>query len=202
MRFQNLANFDQEHPYATSLFMSLVLIAAMLFYSPSLEITDKFKAATKMDIVNIDTIQAPKRTVKKDISTNEGDVQESSQVEKAQGTSDANDAVDLSFYPNLAPPKPIGRLRKIYPKNARQQDIEATLFVSIILDRDGKVIKVNIIGERMNKDLPPEMHSKISGEFAQAAIKILLSARFTPTVFNGKKVPIKMELPLKFRLDS
>lgn len=197
-----IKNFDERHPYATSSIIASAIVLLALFYTPSIHTLDDFKPPAKLDIVNIDTIQAPKRVVKKEVSTEEGDVNESSQVERAKGTSDASDAIDLSFYPNIAPPKPIGRLMKIYPKNAKQQNIEATLFVAIVIDRNGKVNKVNIIGTRLNKDLPPEAHSQVSREFARAAIQILSRARFTPTIYNGKKVPIKMELPLKFRLDS
>lgn len=177
-------------------------MAFMLFYTPSLDIEEEVSQTEKIAIVDIDTIEAPRRIVKKSISTEEGDVSETETTERARGTSDLSNAVDLSFYPNIAPPKPIGRLKKIYPKSARDMDIEATLYVEIFISPSGKVINVNIRGARLNKDLPPDIYSKIVADFTRAARKTLIGARFTPPVVQGKKVPVKMEMPLRFVMDQ
>lgn len=196
-----LAIYDRN-PYLYSFLLSVFFISFFLFYSPSLDIEEDISPTEKLTIVDIDTIEAPKRIVKKTISTEEGEVSETETTERAKGTSDLSNAVDLSFYPNIAPPKPIGRLKKIYPKSAREMSIEATLYVEIFIAPSGKVINVHIRGARLNKDLPPDVYGKIVADFTRAARKTLIGARFTPPVVQGKKVPVKMEMPLRFVMNN
>ncbi len=96
----------------------------------------------------------------------------------------------------------MGKLRRIYPQSAREMNLEATLNVELLVAPDGRVKRVQIIGIRLSKDLPPESYGRLVKDFSRAAVQILLGAQFTPPIVQGKKVPIKMELPLKFRLDS
>jgi len=63
------------------------------------------------------------------------------------------------------------------------------------------VRNVSVLGIRLSKALPPEIHAKVAKEFARDAKIILMSAQFSPPVVNGKRVPIKMEMPIKFRLE-
>lgn len=198
----SIAELDEKHPYFVACILSMMIISFSLFYTSFLDISENYTPTEKLDIIDIDTIRAPKRIVKKTISTEKGEITEKSPIQRAKGTSDLENAVDIAFFPNIAPPKPIGRLKKIYPANARQKDIEATLFVEILIDHTGKVRRVNIIGARLSKDLPPDSYAAITKAFGKAAIKILMASRWTPSIINGKKVPIRMELPLEFRLEN
>ncbi len=197
----NIVSIYDQKPYTFSFTFSVLITFIFLFYSPSLEIQEEANISENLQIVNIDTMEAPKRIVKKSISTEEGETSDEATTERARGTSDLANAVDLSFYPNIAPPKPIGKLKKIYPKSARDMGIEATLFVEIFISPSGKVLEVTIKGTRLNKDLPPEIYGQIVADFSRAARNTLMNARFTPPVIQGKKVPVKMEMPLRYYMD-
>jgi len=71
-----------------------------------------------------------------------------------------------------------------------------------LISSEGQVLKVEVLDARLSKTLPQENQEKIIQAFREAAHKILQGAWFTPAIIEGKKVPIKMELPLKFRLDE
>lgn len=197
-----IQNWESKHPYVFSCIVSSIIVMYALFRSPSLEISDEDAIPTdNIQFVNIDTIQAPKRVVKKEISTEESDVSEdTTNVERAVGTSDDENAVDIAFFPNIAPPKPVSRLKKLYPKTAKEMDIEATVNVELLISANGKVKNVKILGIRLSKALPTEMSTKLTKAFSRDAFKILYGAQFSPPIVNGKQVPIKMEMPLKFRL--
>ncbi|MDY6933370.1 MAG: energy transducer TonB [Spirochaetota bacterium] len=196
---------EEGHPYSFSFILALLFVSYLLFYTPSLEISEEDYTPTEhiqfIDITQIEA-RAPKRIVKKQFSIKEGDVSESAaNIERAVGTSDDPNAVDIAFFPNIAPPKPIGKLKKLYPKIAKEMNIEAIINVELLIATNGKVRNVDILGIRLTKALPTKMHIKISSVFARDARKILLGAQFTPPIVNGKRVPIKMELPLRFRLE-
>ncbi len=197
----SIIRYYDQNPYLFSFVFSILITLVFLFYSPPLEIEEDTNMSENLQIVNIDTMEAPRRIVKKSISTEEGETSDEATTERARGTSDLSDAVDLSFYPNIAPPKPIGKLKKIYPKSARDMGIEATLYVEIFISPSGKVLDVTIKGTRLNKDVPPEIYGQIIADFSRAARNTLMSARFTPPVIQGKKVPVKMEMPLRYYMD-
>ena len=92
-------------------------------------------------------------------------------------------------------------MKKIYPESARQREIEATLFISIVISKEGKVLRVTILSSRLSKPQPTEVATQLKKDFESAAIKILMGARFTPPIIDGKKVSIVMEMPLKFQLN-
>ncbi len=202
LSWPGLIEWQSRHPYIFSFLIAATAMFLILFYSSSVEMVDDYTPPEKLKFVDIDQFQLPQRVVKKTISTEKGEISEKKQVDRSKGTADSEKPVDLSFYPNIAPPKLIGRLRKDHPQSAKQRNIEATVFVSLLIDRQGYVRQVHIIGTRLSKDLPPDLHSKISRDFARLAIRILRGARFTPSIVEGKKVPIKMELPLQFRLNK
>ncbi|MDY6967644.1 MAG: energy transducer TonB [Spirochaetota bacterium] len=201
--FSHISKFEQEHPYVFSFILSLIFLSYILFYSPSLDITEEnLTPVENIQFIDIDRIDSPKRIVKKQVAKEEGNIDESEPiVERAVGTSEDTNAVDIAFFPNIAPPKPIGKLKKRYPKIAREMNIEAVINIELLIAANGKVKNVNVLGIRLSKALPPEMHGKIAKEFSRDALKILLGAQFTPPIVNGKNVAIKMEMPLRFRLN-
>jgi hypothetical protein len=46
------------------------------------------------------------------------------------------------------------------------------------------------------------MQKLLKNDFASDTKKILLGAQFSPPIVNGKRSPIKMRLPLKFKLED
>lgn len=196
-----IEGIDSRHPYFIPLIISLVTSAIILFYTAPIYIADMQIPTDVLEFVNLEMISTPARIVKKDISAVTGDNADIT-ADRAVGTSDQEGPVDISFYPNVAVPKPVGKLKKIYPKSAREQNIDATVNVEILIAPDGRVQKVNILAVRISKALPSDLKKKISGDFASAALQILLGAQFSPPIVNGKRVPIRMELPLNFRMDE
>ena len=124
----------------------------------------------------------------------------------SEGTGDGNGdgfgdgAEDLSFYPGIAPPRPVGALKRIFLFVSRQAGVEATVYTEIIIDTSGKVRSAKPLYVNLNKSLPPEQTTSMKAEFAKAARTTLLGARFTTVQINGKVVPVRMELPLQFEL--
>lgn len=198
---KSVSYIDGNHPYFLPFVISILTSAIILFYTAPIYVADMEFPSDVLEYVNLESVNAPSRIVKKDISAVAGESGESSS-DRAVGTSDQEGPVDISFYPNIAVPKPVGKLRKIYPKSAREQNIDATVNVEILIAPDGTVQKVNVLAVRISKALPADLNRKISGDFISAAIQILLGAQFSPPIVNGRRVPIKMELPLNFRMDE
>jgi hypothetical protein len=192
---------EEKYAYLISFAVSLLITGITLFYSPSFEISEQTETESSIHLINLDKISAPKRIVKKAISTEEGDPTTEETVDRARGTSLSENAVDLAFYPNIVPPRQIGKLKKIYPKIAKEKNVEAVLNTVLLISVEGKVLSVNVVAVRLSKSLPPKIYGAISAAFSRDAVRILLGARFTPPVVEGKRVPIKMEIPLRFKLD-
>jgi hypothetical protein len=199
-----ISRFEDEHPYRFSFMLSLALVAYLFFSSSSLDLTrDDLAPTENIQFIDIDTISAPKRITRSEISTDEGvPADEAAPVERALGTSDDANAVDIAFYPNIAPPRPVGRLKKIYPQHAREMGIEAIVNVELLISANGRVKYVTILGMRLSRELSPESYGEVSRSFVRAAREILLGAQFTPAIVEGQQRPIKMEIPLKFRLEG
>jgi len=111
-------------------------------------------------------------------------------------------AVDIAFMPNVAHPKLISKLKRIYPSEAEKVGIEARVKAQLLISASGRIIGVDILGITLSKGLPVERNSKMSKLFANAARKMLLGAKFSPPIVDGKQVPIKMEYDFKFRLEK
>ncbi len=200
--YKNIAFDDEKNLYIISFILSLIIVSAALFYSPPLEIVDSAVVKEEINIINIDKIPSPRRIVKKDISTEKGDLSDEKVVERARGTALDESAVDISFYPNVVPPKLISRIKRIYPKIARENNIEALVNCQLIISPEGKVVKVKVLGVKLLKDLPLDLYSKYSEAFYYSTVKMLLGTQFTPPVVEGKKVTIIMDKQVKFKLDD
>ena len=191
----------ERHPYRVSLVLSLIITVFTLTYSSTIKLVDTVEETYTFDIVDISEIKSAKRVTKKEVSTEQGDISEASPVERAQGVSESDSAVDLAYFPNVAPPRLVSKLKKIYPPEAKELNIEATVFVELTISSEGRVLKVEIIGIRLSKEMPTEIYSNLVKKFSLAAVSMFKTARFTPPVVEGKKIPVKMEQPLKFKLE-
>lgn len=201
---KELIRREQQHPYTVSFIISLFLTALIVFYTPPGMNPDEITAPPEyikfIDISNYE-FKAPLRIVKKEISAENGDVSADNSVDRARGVSDAVDAVDLSYYPNIVPPRPIGNLMKRYPKIARKMNIEARLNLELLILTTGEVRQVKVVGISLSKELPENLKKKITRAFVKEAVIILKNARFTPPLVEGKPRPVKMDMPLRFRLE-
>ncbi len=202
---KKFCELDDDHPYFASFIFSSAITGFVLFVTPYESVNEAdLTPSENIEFINIDDMQlAARRVVKKEISTEKSDTADSNPepVEKATGTSDDPNAVDLAFYPNIAPPRPIGQLKKLYPNIAKEMSVEAIVNVELTINEDGKVVYVKIIGIRLSKPLQNDMTAVVTKAFTADTIKILNGAQFTPPVVDGKHIPVKMVMPLKFRLE-
>jgi outer membrane biosynthesis protein TonB len=196
-----LSQFQQNHPYIFSFIISTFIAAFTLFFTAPIYVADMPEVSDTLEFINIETYTAQaKRISSKEISTTTGQSIPQA-TDRATGLSEDSEVFDISFYPNIVPPRPVGGLKKIYPQSAREKNVEANVNVEIVIAPDGKVTTVQILSIRLSKDFPPEQYSTLSKEFSKAAYSILTQARFTPPIINGQRVAIKMELPLQFKLE-
>ncbi|TFH38830.1 MAG: hypothetical protein E4G96_09910 [Chrysiogenales bacterium] len=199
--------FEERHPYIFSAVPSLVIIFFSLFFNFYAGPSDHDRIESdELQILDMDTISAfavPKRFTKKDYSTDRGEAasEESEEtVQRATGESE-DGAVDLSFYPNIVPPRLLGRIEQRYPKIARELQVEAVVMVELLIGASGKVLSIGIIGIRLMKDLPPDLKERVASQFNNDARLMLQGARYSPPVVDGKNIPVKMEERLIFRLE-
>jgi hypothetical protein len=200
-----LVKFEEHHPYKFSFIFSILVVGFFLFYTPSLEIAESdFLPTEHLEFIDLDVLETPKRKTKKEITTDDTkDTVDDNNVERATGLSDADSAVDIDFLgSNVAHPKLISRLKRIYPSSAEKVGIEAIVKAQLLISPSGKIIGVDILGITLSKGLPVERNNRMSKHFANATRKMLLGAKFSPPIIDGKSVPIKMEYNLKFRLEK
>jgi len=190
-----------HHPFYFSFLFSTLVMLFALFYTSSDKVAAMEESIDVFQVMDIDKIVMPKRVRKKEIDINAEEETQETDVERAEGLSEEENAIDLSFFPNVVPPRLVGRLKKIYPEEARQREIEATVYVSLVIGTEGNVLKVNILGTRLSKPQLTEVEQSLKKAFTIAAIKIMKGARFSPPIIDGKKVSIIMEMPLQFKLD-
>lgn len=85
-------------------------------------------------------------------------------------------------------PQPIAQPMPAFPKDVRIPGLEqAVVVVEFIVDADGRVIE-------------PRVTSSNASEFNSAALLGVSRWKFRPGILAGRKVPTRMEVPLKFDL--
>ncbi|PKL37535.1 MAG: hypothetical protein CVV44_14395 [Spirochaetae bacterium HGW-Spirochaetae-1] len=194
--------WERRHPYAFSFLLSLVFVSYALFYTPSLDFRENdMSPVDTLTFVDLDMAYAPVRKVSREITTeNDASADDTSNVDRAVGVADEETAVDIAFYPSIAPPRPVGRLKDYFPSSARELNIEAVANLQILISTGGKVMSVNILGIKLTKELPPEQYARIVKDFAAAARRNLVGQQFTPAVYQGKQIPVKADFTYKFVL--
>lgn len=76
----------------------------------------------------------------------------------------------------------------VYPKKARQLNIQGKVYVSFIIEKDGYVSNVKV-----ERSVDPELD-------AEAVRVIKMMPRMEPAKMNGKPVRIRYAIPINFRL--
>lgn len=204
---ERIVNFEERHPYAYASIPSMAIILFTLFFTFSAGPDNQDTIDTEeLQILDMDTVSAfavRKRFTKKDYSTDSGEAtsdEPTEPVERATGESDEG-AVDISFYPNVVPPRLVGTIQQRYPKIARELQVEAVVMVELLIGASGKVLTIGIVGIRLMKDLPPDLKERVASQFYRDARIMLQGARYSPPMVDGKNVPVKMEERLIFRLE-
>jgi len=185
----------KKRPYTFSFTISLLTIIIALFYRSANSFNDDFAEMQPIEMIDI---MMPKASASNnsELSTDEGSTNVSDQ---SMGAAE-NDAVDLSFYPNMTLPRPIGGLPNDYPEIARDSNVEAKVLLQILINKEGIVIQVKIINIKLHKELPRQKRQQIMRAFKQTTISMLKRTRFTPTKINGVKVAIKYETSIMYDL--
>ncbi|GJQ31455.1 MAG: hypothetical protein HBSAPP04_02940 [Ignavibacteriaceae bacterium] len=89
-------------------------------------------------------------------------------------------------------PEPVGGMEAImklvvYPEEAMKKGLEGMVVVSGVIDEKGNVIKTKV-------------EKSIGSGCDEAALKALTSTKWIPGEVKGKKVKVKIALPVMFKL--
>lgn len=195
--------YYDKHPYIVTFCFSSIVLMYIVFRVPYLEaVNNQMPMTHNFSFVDIQEVKLPKRKTKKEITTEETDNTEPSEdVDRATGLSDDPDAVDIAMFSNIVPPRLIGTLKNKHPKEARKKNIEATTYIELLIDSTGKVINVNILAIRLNKQLPENLHQRISASFAKAVHEMFKDRRYSITLINGEAKPIKLNQKINFKIE-
>jgi len=87
------------------------------------------------------------------------------------------------------PPRPLARLKPIYPPPARMRRIEGEVIVEFIVDADGTPRDIVVVASR-----PGDM-------FASAAVRAIERWRFTPGAKGGEAVATRVRQKVAFKLE-
>jgi protein TonB len=87
------------------------------------------------------------------------------------------------------PPRPLARLKPIYPPQARMRKIEGLVVVEFVVGPDGTARDIEVVS------------SQPGDVFTSAAIRAIGRWRFTPGTKGGKAVSTRVRQKVEFRLD-
>ena len=77
-----------------------------------------------------------------------------------------------------------------YPRVAKEMGIQGVVYVGFVVDSEGKVTEPKIL-KSLAKPLDEEALRVITKE-----------VKFTPGYYQGKAVPVRMVLPIRFRIGT
>jgi len=78
----------------------------------------------------------------------------------------------------------------LYPEMARRAQINGDVIIGFVVDTKGMPTNVNVIAER-----PAGLG------FGEAGMQAIKAMKFTPGYQRDRAVPVRMQQPLKFRLE-
>lgn len=85
-------------------------------------------------------------------------------------------------------PAPVKQVNPSYPGEARDQNIEGTVFVKVLVDRDGTVRRA-------------EIAKSDNSLFDQASLDAIKQWEFRPAMKNGEAVAAWVTVPVRFKLE-
>ena len=75
-----------------------------------------------------------------------------------------------------------------YPRIAKEMGIQGVVYVGFIVDAEGKVIE-------------PKILKSVAKPLDEEALRVITKeVKFTPGYYQGKAVPVRMVLPIRFRI--
>ncbi len=113
-----------------------------------------------------------------------GNVQITKDIKVEQGDPDIN-----AFIPVEKEPQVVKYVQPVYPDIAKRAGIEGSVFVKILVEKDGKPKKAVVI-------------KSDATVFNDAAIAASMQFIFTPAIQNKAPVEVWVVVPFKFKLDN
>ncbi len=90
-----------------------------------------------------------------------------------------------------------------YPASARDKGIQASIFVSFVINKKGKVENVELIRAKSYILDGKKKVNTSAPELEEESLRVVKSLPdFTPGKQNGKPVSVKMTVPINYKLDS
>lgn len=184
----SIENGKREGP--TSLFDSTGKYIDDIFYEEGILVVDKIvlDAGPKEEVTeNIVSVNPP---VKKKKKKQSNDDPLPPVIEEEKNYED-----DPAFYKTVeVMPEPYGGMEALYkkigyPQEAKDDEIEGTVTVSVFVDRDGEVLDVQVI-------------DGIGHGCDEAVRTAILYHRFKPGIIKGQKVKVEMEISIDFKLEA
>ncbi|PIP14002.1 MAG: hypothetical protein COX48_02705, partial [bacterium (Candidatus Stahlbacteria) CG23_combo_of_CG06-09_8_20_14_all_34_7] len=86
----------------------------------------------------------------------------------------------------IVAPQPIKIIQPAYPESAKKISAEGTVFVEVIVGKDGKVISAKVI-------------KSLNSACDEAAIGAALKAIFKPGTSDGVPIEMKTTIPYRFK---
>jgi TonB family protein len=110
-------------------------------------------------------------------------------VAVAQGRAPDGQEAALPLDDYDVPPRAIRTTRPQYPAEAREREVEGTVLLRILIDRDGKVARAEVV-------------ESVEDELDEAALQCVKTWRFAPATKHGRPVAVVAEAPIAFRLHA
>ncbi|MBD3225105.1 MAG: TonB family protein [Caldithrix sp.] len=82
-------------------------------------------------------------------------------------------------------PKMLGKVRPVYPQEAKEKGVQGIVVVTVTIDRNGSVRKAEVF-----RSIP---------ELDEAALDAAKNCVFEPAQYNGQPVAVSMNIPFAFR---
>ncbi|MFI5251020.1 MAG: energy transducer TonB [Bacteroidota bacterium] len=118
-------------------------------------------------------------------------------VETGPGNSGVNVEQDIKIQdedpPDFVPvekmPVPVKTVQPVYPEIARRAGVEGTVWVKVLVDKEGKAKKALI--QKSDADI-----------FNDAAVAAAMQFVFTPAIMNSGPVAVWASIPFRFKLNK
>ena len=94
----------------------------------------------------------------------------------------------VKFIPYDTPPKPLRRIKPLYPEIAQEAGIEGVVVVQAFIDKKGRVKETTILKGIPNTGLD------------EAAMEAIRKTRFSPAKQRERKVGVWISIPVNFKL--
>jgi len=95
----------------------------------------------------------------------------------------------VEAYVDVNPPTVIHRIKPRYTAAARRLGIEGVVVVSLLIDKDGRVVDLTVL-------------RRLPFGLTENAVEAVRQWLFEPCAFNGKPVSVRYSLTINYRLES